>query len=208
MNTAQRIMLRVVSALVALALVVGGCLVIGQVVVGMTSGSDFLIPTDEWYDALRTTNWDNSSPVYVAVALTIVGFLLLLVAALTKGRLFTLAPPADDVDVVVPPRAIAQMLRRQAEAVPGVGSASAEVSRDLARISVTAPLAATEAVEQDLAQALSHGLKQLPWVRVPRLEIEVIGPREHPLVPGDTPPAGRVDAPPGRVDATSGGESR
>lgn len=179
MSIGQRIMLRVLSALLALALVASASLLIGQVVVGMSGGGDFLVPTSDWYAALRTTTWNDASVVYTGIALLIVGLLVLVVVVLSRPRLFTLARPEDTVDVVIPPRAVAQMLRRQAEVVPGVGAASAEVTRDLARISVTAPLASPATVEQDLAAALTHGLKKVPWSRMPRLEIEVIGPREN-----------------------------
>ena len=180
MSTGQRITLRVLSALVALALIAGACLLIGQVVLGMTSGGSFLVPTADWYESLRMTPWDDASVVYVGIGLVVVGFLLLVAVVLARPRLFSLARPEDHVDVVIAPRAVAQMLRRQAETVPGVGSASAEVSRDLARISVTAPLASPPAIEQELASTLTHGLKQIPWARMPRLEIEVIGAQAPP----------------------------
>jgi hypothetical protein len=204
----QRIMLRVLSALVALALIAGACLLIGQVVVGMTGGGDFLVPTAHWYDALRETPWGDASVVYTGTALLVTGLLVIVVVVLTRPRLFTLARPEEAVEVVIAPRAVAQMLRRQAEAVPGVGAASVEVSRVLARISVTAPLASPEKVEQSLAEALAHGLKQVPWTRVPRLEIEVIGSRDLPHTPpssntrppSDTRPPSGPQAPPRLVE--------
>ena len=180
MSTGQRIVLRALSALVALILVAAAGLLIGQVVVGVTGGGDFLVPTADWYRELRRTPWSDSDVVYAGIAFLVVGLLLLVMVVLARPRLFPLARPEAAVDVVIPPRAAAQMLRRQAEAVPGVGAASAEVSRDLARISATAPLASTEKVEQDLAAALTHGLKKIPWTRPPRLEIEVIGARDRP----------------------------
>lgn len=191
MTTGQRTMLRVVSALIALTLVAGACLLIGQVVVSMTGGGDFLLPVAQWYRSLRGTAWSDASVVYAGVALVIVGLLLIAVVVLGRPRLFRLAPPEDTVEVVILPRAVAQMLRRQADAVPGVGSASAEVSKDVARISVSAPLAAPEQVEQDLARALTHALKQIPWIQMPRLEIEVVSGRDHPIVALGADPAGR-----------------
>lgn len=178
MNVGQRILLRVTSALVALAMIAGASLLIGQVVVGITGGGNFIVPTEDWYATLRRTAWNDASTVYAGIGLVVVGILLLAVVLLTRPRLFTLARPDDAVDVVIPPRAVAQMLRRQAEAVAGVGTASAEVDRDLARITATAPMASTDRVERDLAQALAHGLKLIPWSRMPRLEIEVIGARD------------------------------
>lgn len=179
MSTAQRIVLRVVSALVALALVAGAGLLIVEIVVQMTGGENLLAPTAAWYDSLRDTVWGSTTPVYAGIALVVAGLLLLAAAALARPRLFTLARPQHGVEVVIPPRAVAHMLCRQAETVAGVATASAEVDRDLARISVTAPLIAPQKVEQDLALVLTHGLKKIPWTRVPRLEIEVIGGRER-----------------------------
>lgn len=186
MTTTQRIVLRVVSALMALVLIAGCALIIGQVVVGLTGGGDFLVPTADWYRAMRSTPWNDADVVYFGIGLAVVGTLLIAIARLTRPRLITLAEPAEDVQVVMPPRAVAQMLRRQAEAVPGVATVNVEVSGALARINATAPLADPNQVEQDLVQTLTHALKKIPWTRMPRLEIEVLGAPPHAGEPPST----------------------
>lgn len=186
MTITQRIVLRVVSALMALMLIAGCALIIGQVVVGLTGGGDFLVPTADWYRALRSTPWNDADVVYTGIGLAVVGILLVVIARLTRPRLITLAEPVEDVHVVIPPRAVAQMLRRQAETVPGVATVNVEVSGDLARINATAPLADPDQVEQDLVQTLTHALKKIPWARMPRLEIEVLGAPPHAVEPIST----------------------
>lgn len=188
MSTAQRVVLRLVSALLALTLIVGSVLLVGEILVQLTGGENLLLPTDEWVAALRRTPWGSAAVVYAALAFIVAGLLLLAVVLLTRPRLFHLARPADDVQVMMPPRAVAQMLRRQAETVAGVATASAEVDRDLARISVTAPLADPRQVEQELAAALTHALKKIPWVRIPRLEIDVAAAQDRRPTPVEAEP--------------------
>lgn len=175
MSTGQRILLRTVSALVGLLLLGLAGLGVGEIVSGITGGGDFLLQTSAGYSTLRSTPWEAIEVVYVGIALLIVGLLLMLIAALTRPRLFPLSQPTDGVDVVIPPRAVAQMLRRQAEAVSGVASASVEVTKDVARVNATAPLASTERVQRDLEEAITHALKQIPWSRMPRIDLEVVG---------------------------------
>lgn len=175
MSTGQRILLRTVSALLGLLLLGIAGLGIGEIVSGLTGGGEFLLPTSSWYAALRSTPWEAFEVVYVGIALLIVGVLLMLLASLARPRLFPLSKPTDDVDVVIPPRAVAQMLRRQAESVSGVAAASVEVTQDVARVNATAPLASPERVQRDLEDAITHALKQIPWSRMPRIDLEVVG---------------------------------
>ena len=175
MTTAQRIVLRGLSALVGLALLAAAGLGIGQVVAGLAGDDDFIVPTSRWYAALRSTPWDAPETVYAGIGLLVGGAVLVLVSLLSRPRLFRLTRPTDGVDVVVAPRAVAQMLRRQAEAVHGVATASVEVTKDVARVSVLAPMVSPARVERDLEEALTHALKKIPWSRVPRIDLEVIG---------------------------------
>lgn len=177
MSTGQRILLRFVSALVGLLLLGAALLGIGQVIAGMTGEHDFILPFSDWYHRLRTIEWSATETVYAGVGLLVVGLLLLLVSLLTRPRLFALARPTESIDVVIAPRAAAQMLRRQAEAVPGVSSASVEVTPGVAQINAVAPMASPERVERDLEAALTHALKKIPWARLPRIELEVISER-------------------------------
>lgn len=204
MTTAQRILLRVISALLALVLIAGCGLIVGQVVVGLTGGGDFLVPTARWYDALRSTPWNDADVMYAGIGLMVVGTLLIVIARLTRPRLITLAEPVEHVQVVIPPRAVAQMLRRQAETVPGVATVNAEVTGDLARINATAPMADPDQVEQELVQTLTHALKKIPWERMPRLEIELLGAPPHAPEPTSSDlGAPAQQRPPGPPDETN-----
>ena len=104
----------------------------------------------------------------------------------TRPRLIRLRPPKDTVEVVVAPRTVAQILRRQAESVPGVASASAEVQSGTARITASAPLASPDRITRDLESALSHGLKQIPWHSLPQLQIEISSDRGSSSVTTDS----------------------
>ncbi|WP_153505806.1 DUF6286 domain-containing protein [Cumulibacter manganitolerans] len=193
MSTGQRILLRFVSALAGLLLVGAALLGLGQIVAALTGSGDFIVPFSLWYRSLRTTPWSAGAVVYTGIGLLVGGVLLIVVATLSRPRLFALARPTDDVDVVIAPRAVAQMLRRQAEAVSGVATASVEVSADVARVNATAPLAGYERVEADLEAALTHALKKIPWQRLPRLDLEVVDgqPRtEAATLSGPAGPAG------------------
>lgn len=186
MTTGQRILLRAVSALVGLVVVAALLVGIGQIIAGLTAGDDFIIPTSDWYTNLRETPWNDQSVQIVGITAIVVGLLLITVAVVTRPRMIALRPPKDSVTVVISPRTVAQILRRQAESVPGVASASAEVQSGTARITASAPLAHPDRITQDLEKALSHGLKQIPWHTLPQLQIEISSDRGSATVTADS----------------------
>lgn len=177
MSGGQRLLLRFVSALVGLVLVAAGLLAVGNVVAWLAGEHDFLGVGRRVYRSLHQTSWGAQEVVYTGIALLVLGLLLLMVSLVTKPRLISLAQPTEGLDVVIAPRAVAQMLRRQAEGVPGVASASVEVTAAVARVSVLAPLASPDRVQRDLEEAVTHALKKIPWTRLPRLELEVASDR-------------------------------
>ncbi|GAB3299530.1 hypothetical protein EK0264_18000 [Epidermidibacterium keratini] len=187
MSTSQRILLRATSALVGLVLVAALVLGVGQIVAGLVSGDNFIVPTSQWYDALRTTAWDDPDVLLVGIAALIIGVLLLLVAVLTRPRLIGLRAPKDGVEVRIAPRTVAQILRRQAEAVPGIASASAEVNAGTARITADAPLAHPDYISRELERTLSHALKQIPWSQLPSLQVEISSDRGSSVVTAQPP---------------------
>lgn len=186
MSTGQRILLRATSALVGLVLVAALVLGVGQIVAGLVGGDEFIVPTGQWYDALRTTAWDDPDVLLVGVAAVVIGVLLLLVALLSRPRMIWLRAPKDGVEVRIAPRTVAQILRRQAEAVPGIASASAEVNAGTARITAQAPLAHPDTISRELELTLAHALKQIPWTQLPNLQVEISSDRGSSVVTADS----------------------
>ena len=84
---------RVLSALLALVLVVGGLLVAVEIVLAQLGRPALLIPWSAWASWLGGQTWDTSTVRLVLAGLVVVG-LVLLILALRPGKPRRLALPA------------------------------------------------------------------------------------------------------------------
>jgi hypothetical protein len=126
---------RLVSLLVALALLAGGLLLAGEVVVTGIRHRPWLVPHDAWYAAGRRDAWSSAAARWLSIAVAAAG-LALVVVALSRRRPTALAlrdedgaPPAE-----VQRRSLEGALTRAAAAVDGVGDATVRIRRSRARV--------------------------------------------------------------------------
>src|SRR5687768_13721642 len=88
--TATSWVVRVVSALLALALLLGALLAVVEIVGAALERSPWLVPYPEWTDWLRSHTWEDWIVNAVLIGFLLVG-LLLLFLALRRGKPATLA---------------------------------------------------------------------------------------------------------------------
>lgn len=177
MTTGNRVLNRVLAALVGLVLLGGALLALAEIIVGLFGGDHLLVPKDRWLAGLRETTWAAGSVRLVATALVVLGLLLLVAGMTARARLLPMRAPKASITVTASARSLAQILRRQAETVPGVSGATAEVSARTARVTATVPLADPARVERELATVLGRSLSLIPWPQTPALRIEISSPR-------------------------------
>ena len=157
---------RVLSALLALLLVVGGLLVAVEIVLAQLGRQALLIPSSAWASWLGGQTWDTFTVRLVLAGLVVVG-LLLLILALRPGKPRRLALPAtgSNLHVSIARRALQQNLADTAARASGVASASAKAGRRT--VTVTATTANPNNTEvQKAAQAMvNQRLEQLGLAR-------------------------------------------
>lgn len=157
---------RVLSALLALLLVVGGLLVAVEIVLAQLGRQALLIPSPAWASWLGGQTWDTFTVRLVLAGLVVVG-LLLLILALRPGKPRRLALPATgtNLHVSIARRALQQNLADTAARASGVASASAKAGRRT--VTVTATTANPNNTEvQKAAQAMvNQRLDQLGLAR-------------------------------------------
>ena len=180
MNTANRVINRLLSALVGLVLLIVALVAAVEIMVALFGGNHFLVPTDRWSSSLRHTPWQTDTVRLVATGAVVIGLVLVIAGAMARARIITMKKPKDTVEVIAPARAVAQILRRQTESVAGVAAASSEVSARGARVSATVPLADTDRVEAEIGEVLAETLSKIPWANVPSLQIEISAGRDKP----------------------------
>lgn len=121
---------RILSALVALALLLAGLLGAVEGVLAALRRPGWIVPRSQWADAVSGATWQDTVVRLVAVGAVVLG-LLLLVAALRRGAPGTLALPTttEGVNVRAHRRGVERAAVTAARRTDGVTGASAKATR-------------------------------------------------------------------------------
>jgi glucose dehydrogenase len=157
---------RVLSALLALLMVVGGLLVAVEIVLAQLGRGALLIPSSAWASWLGGQTWDTFTVRLVLAGLVVVG-LLLLILALRPGKPRRLALPAtgSNLRVSIARRALQQNLADTAARASGVASASAKAGRRTVTVTATTANPNTTEVQNATQAAVDQRLDQLGLAR-------------------------------------------
>ena len=132
---------RVLCAVVALVLFLGGLLGAVEIVLALLGQPAVLIPHGQWAAWLQEQTWESAVVRLTLVALVVVG-LLLLVAALRRGRPRTLTLPArpgqtpSGVTVSASRRGAEAWLAAATRRTTGVRAADVRLRRHRAKVTV------------------------------------------------------------------------
>lgn len=133
---------RVLSVLLALALVALGVLIPIEVIRALAGGDGFLVlPWQPVADFLGDNSWSSGWVIAISAAIAALGLLLVL-AELWRRRpgLFTVTTETDTVAAGVSRRSIARALARATTDIDGITGASTSVRRRWAAVRAVTPL--------------------------------------------------------------------
>ena len=171
----MRVVNRIVAAVVALALAVGGFLLAAEIIAALLDRAPLVVTSwPEWYDRLDTAQWDSDDTRWVAGGLLAAGLLLLLLQ-LVRRRLAVLpvAGGGGGVDGEVSRSSFESSLARAVEQVDGVSKASARVNKR--RIGVRAHTNRRQPGDLDrrVADAADAHLRRVAVVGAPPLRVDL-----------------------------------
>ena len=156
---------RVLAALLALALFLGGLLGAIEIVLAQLGQPQWLIPHSRWSAWLREQTWDAGVVRVVLVGLALLG-LLLVIVALRRGkpRALTLPPregrtPAG-VNLTVNRRGVESSLSATARRTGAVSAASTTLGRRSAKTTVVTAARSTGDLRGDVASAVGSRLAE------------------------------------------------
>lgn len=174
----MRIVNRLLAALLALALVVIGVVVVVEVVAARLGHQPALAHWKQSYAWLHRTQWQQGSVRVVAVVLLVLG-LALLIAELKRPRVSRLAV-ADEVDapddVAFTRRGVAASIRTAVAEVDGIRSAAVRVRHRTVRVravSAAEDVDAARTLQQPATTAAEDRLRTLQLASSPRLSVRV-----------------------------------
>ncbi len=165
---------RVLSAVVALALLAGALLLVAEVVVAAVGGDPWIVPYDRWYDEASRTSWDSVAVRLVAAVLVLVG-LALLVAELAPRppRWLPLADRPASPPAAIERRSVEGSVQRAVTGLDGVARARVRGDRRSAYIRVDSSRREPGELESKVRNAAADRLKELGLDEQLRVDIKV-----------------------------------
>lgn len=169
-----RILSRLISLAVALALAAGGALVAVEVVVAEYGSGPWVIPYDDWYRSARTNTWSSTPARQVALALLASGLLLLFVQ-LARRRPVALPMEAkrSGHPALLSRRGVERSLTRTVSRVDGVATAKVKISKARARVNTTTNRRLPGDIEARVSTAAQQRLAALRLADPPQLSVRL-----------------------------------
>ncbi|CAN5837468.1 hypothetical protein BH23ACT1_BH23ACT1_14030 [soil metagenome] len=170
----MRIVDRVVSAVLGLALLVGGLLVAIEIVLAGLNRPPWLMAHDRWTASARTTPWSDADLRLIFVGLIVVGVLLLVVeGARRRPEVLPLAAQGQGVVTALDRRQVERWLGERVEGVEGVMGAGVRIGTGSVLVEATSVGRDTATVEVGVRQVAASSLESLNLDRPTRLRVKV-----------------------------------
>ena len=170
----MRLVNRVLAAVLALGLLVGGLAVAVEIVVAGFDRRPWVLPHDDWYRSARLRTWDSAPPRWIFIGLVAAGLLLLFVQ-LARRRPAALALTPGAVPADVGRRSLERSLAREARTVDGIAAAKAKVGKDKAEVVASSNRRQTDDLEPVLSHALDRRMAAIGLARPPAVRVKVHG---------------------------------
>jgi hypothetical protein len=176
---------RVLAALLSLALIAAGALLIIEVIADRVSRRASVVDWHPAYAWAERTTWNQGSVRVVCVLLIVAG-LVLLIAELKPARVSRLAADpaqagAAGIDTAYTRRGLAAAVRSAVTGVDGVRGASVKVKRRKVTVAATAAAqdkAAARSLRDPVSDAVRQRLSALHLRRAPSVSVRIT-PRSH-----------------------------
>ena len=170
----MRIANRVLAAVLALALLVGGLIVAVEIVVAGFDRRPWVLPHDDWYRSARLRTWDSAPPRWIFIGLIAAGLVLLFVQlARRRPPVLALTPGAVPADIGR--RSVERSLAREARNIDGIAAAKAKIVKEKAEVVANSNRRQTDDLEPVLSHALDRRMAAIGLARPPAVRIKVHG---------------------------------
>ncbi|QDB78376.1 hypothetical protein FE251_02530 [Georgenia wutianyii] len=169
---------RILSVLLALALLLGGLLAAVEIVLALLGRPSWVLPHEQWSTWLGEQTWDTDPVRAGLVALALLG-LLLLWPALRRGKPSALSlPPRSQgtpagVSVSASRRGIETSLATAARRTSGVSAARAQVSRRRATVRARTATRSPGTLHAEVSSAVTETLTDLGLAEVLRPRVTI-----------------------------------
>lgn len=176
----MRVLLRVLSPLLGLALAAAGVLIVVEVVATLVRSEatdGLLVP---YLSALEGVTWADQTVLLIAIGVAVLGLLMLLIAMSGRRRDIEFTAPSHEITVTTSPRTLARLVGRRVRAADGVAAASVTATRRKVAVQAQGYGDASPNLRTTVQEQVDALLDELPLARRPRATVSVAdrkGPR-------------------------------
>ncbi len=165
---------RVLCAVLALLLLVGGLVVAAEIVLAGIGRGPWLVPYADWRRWAATTAWSERSARLVFAGLVLAG-LALLMLELWRRRpsSLPLVPVAGGVAADIDRRDVERWLVDRVDRIEGVTQAQADVGAKVVRVRAGSVGGDIRAIEQRTRETLARDLEELALARPLQVKVDV-----------------------------------
>lgn len=177
----MRVVVRVLTALLGMALATVGVLVLAELVWAWArpSADGLVMPRQVTAGVLSRTAWSDP-PVRIAAAVAgALGLVLLLAGLRARRRILRLHDPAPQITATTSPRSLARAVGHRVREQEGIVSATVTASRRRIRVRATANSSAVGTLRETLTELTAEALGELPLRVQPRVAVSVTPNRER-----------------------------
>lgn len=171
----MRFVNRILAALLAVGLIIGGLLLIVEVIAQRVGSAPVLVRWDSAYQWSSKMTWESNTLRIVFIVMAVVGSILL-IAELKRAAIKRLrvASSADNVDIAYTRRGVATAVKAAAASIDGVRGTSAVVAKKSVRVVATAfstEAAAAKSLTQSVNDAVQKQINDLNLDPSPRANV-------------------------------------
>lgn len=172
----MRIYLRLLSALLAAALLALGVVVAVEVVLAALNKPSWVLPYSSLASTMRENTWNSGYARTTAGVLCLIG-LVLLISALRRGKPaeFSLTPLNEGVTSAVQRRGLQGALRDAATRVDGIGAADVTLKRRKARVTAESTLNDPGDIPQQVEREVAATLEEISLERPLKVSVTTNG---------------------------------
>ncbi|MBC6449498.1 DUF6286 domain-containing protein [Actinokineospora xionganensis] len=177
----MRVLVRVLSLLLGLALAAAGALLAVEVAWAWwrPESPSLLVPWRQWRETLADLSWQSTPVLITAVAVAVVGLLLALFASLARRTNVGLREPSPGVTVETSPRSLARIVGTRVRGEDNVTGASVSATAKRVRVRATSALESEAQLRPRLSDAVRSTLADLPLQRQPQVSVVVDSRRDR-----------------------------
>lgn len=174
----MRVLLRVLSPLLGLAVAAAGALLAVEVVAGWLLGDQpgyrgLLLRWGAWRTVAEQLTWRSVLMLGCSAAVAVVGLLLLMVATAARRRDIPLTDPAYEISVTASPKVLARLVGQRVRSTDEISAATVTASARSVRVQAIGRGERPSELRPSVRTRVGDLLDDIPLARRPRVSVSV-----------------------------------